>query len=287
MSTQVRGVARAVHVEVEDAVGLEGRAGHAHDAPQGLVQLGRPVELARTSALLRDLLERVSGRVRPNSQRALVLELVDTVAQLCELGQRLAEPSLLADQGPVHCEDESGVAQARGEGRLPRRETRGCGLRDGQQGGERRHPQGQGQRLGHRHARQEERHERPRRPSVGTDDLADAVHGEGEESVEGERLRLAPALEAREQRATRDSQAETEGGHELEPRRAPGAEGPGEGGEAQEQGEGERHLARAPAHPDVDEGSRVQTRGKGGCLLAVGGGPAQTTASPSRPRTSA
>ena len=52
---QVGLLALPVDVEVEDGVGGEGRVGHRHEPRQGLAQLGGAVELARATALLRDL----------------------------------------------------------------------------------------------------------------------------------------------------------------------------------------------------------------------------------------
>ena len=102
----------------------------------------------------------------PRGLVALVLELVDAVAQLGELGQGLGEPPLLAEEGAVDGQHQRAVAEAGGEGRLPGGEPGDGGVGDREEGREGGHPEGHGQRLGHRHRRHEQGHERPDRPAV-------------------------------------------------------------------------------------------------------------------------
>ena len=208
---QVRLLALAVEVEVEHGVGAHREVGHVHDPLQRLVELARAVELPGTPALAGHLPQRLGrARRRRGGAGGLVVELLDAVLEPRELGQRRAEPALLARESAVHGEGEGEVAEGRGEDRLrverrrparrQRGEERAHGVGEREQRGLPGHAERQREAFRHRERGHEEGHERPHREAPRADHLAEGVHGKDQEGLQGERLRQLPPAQAGEER---------------------------------------------------------------------------------------
>ena len=243
----------AVDVEVQDGVGLHRGVGHLHDAAEGLVELAGPVQLAGAAALAGDLPQGPGGGGgRRQRLGGLVLELVDAVLEAGELGQRGAQPSLLAGQGPVHREGQGRVADGGGGGGPPvvGRPGRVGGGQERGLGGE---GQGQGKALGHRLGSHQQGHQRPDGQPHRARHLPQRVHREDEEGVEGEGLGALSAPQAGEERRAGDPQAEEEGVGGLQPVRRPRGQGAQQRHPREHPGQGEEGLPGAPAHADVED----------------------------------
>ncbi len=274
---QVRLLALAVDVEVEHAVRPHREVGHVHDPLQGQVELARAVELPGPSTLARHLpqgLGRARGR-RGGAVRLLV-ELLDPVLEPGQLGEGRAEAALLARERAVDGEGEGDVRGRGGQGRLPverrracgrqRREERAHGLREREQGRLRGHAERHREALGDGQRGHEQGHERPHGEAARADHLAEGVHREHEEGLQGERLRQLAAAEAGQERRGRHAEAEQDRIRRLQPVGRPPAERPHEGDEGERPGQAEQHLAGAPTHADI------QDRVGGGAGIDHGGG---------------
>ena len=260
----MRLLALAVEVEVEHGVRAHREVGHVHDPLQRIVELARAVELPGAPALAGHLPQGLgrAGRRRGDAG-GLLVELLDPVLEPRELGERRAEPALLARERAVDGEGEGEVADRGGEGRLPverrsparwqRGEERADGVREREQRGLPGHGERHRKALGDGQRGHEQRHERPDREAPHPDHLADGVHREDEEALQGERLRQLPPAQAGEESGGRHAEAEEERVPGLQPAGRPGGERPEERDERQRPGKAEQHLAGAPPHADVQD----------------------------------
>jgi hypothetical protein len=253
---QVRLLAGAVDVEVEDGVGAERRVRHPYEPRQVFAELRRAVELARAAPFFRDLAERRRRRRGPHGARpgVDVVELVDVVLEPRELGERRGETALLAGERAVDGNHDRGVRERGRERGLPARARHPQERRRGEDGGEPGDGEGHGPALRDRERGHEHHQERPDRPPERREELPERVEREGEEAVEGERLRPTPPPKRRQERGRGDAHAQRPEVRELQPGRDGRGERPQQRDERQEAGEAEGDLARLPADTDVEDG---------------------------------